>query len=156
MCVNPTVCTLLSLWFVCEMWRTESNTALLPCSSVDLQFNSPTFSIYSLMSFIQSKWNTPLSLWLQTPGAYVRWKQQFNVWVFTVHLVWVVDRDLQAAEYLSFWWMLVHGQLEAVLLTVLAVESGRVVVEVHHTNSDCGHAVVRKPVGSNLCSLDLQ
>lgn len=108
------------------------------------------------MSFIWSKWNTPLSLWLLTLCVCIRWKQQFNAWLLTAHLVRVVDRDLQAAEDLSFRRMLVHGQLEAVLRAVLTVECGRVVVEVHHTNSDRGHAVVRKPVGANLCSLDLQ
>ncbi len=135
-------CVITSFWLVCE-----SNTALLPCSSIDLQFNSLTFSIYSLMSFVWSKWNTPVSLWLITPRV--------PIW-FNAHLVRVVDRDLQAAENLSFRWMFVHDQLEAVLRAVLAVEGGRVVVEVQHTNSDRGHAVVRKPVGSNLCSLDLQ
>lgn len=98
------------------------------------------------MSFIRSKWNTPLSLWLLT----------LCVSSSLPHLVRVVDRDLQAAEDLSFRRMLVHGQLEAALRAVLVVEGRRVVVEVHHTNSDRRHAVVRKPVGSNLCSLDLQ
>lgn len=71
--------------------------------------------------------------------------------VFTAHLVRVVDRYLQAAENLSFRRMLIHGQLKAALLTVLAVECGWMVVKVHHTNSDRGHGVVSKaPVGSNL------
>ncbi len=34
-------CAITSLWLVCE-----SNTA--PCSSIDLQFNSLTFSIYTV------------------------------------------------------------------------------------------------------------
>lgn len=74
-----------------------------------------------------------------------------------VHLVRVVDGDLQASENLSLRQVFVHGQLKPVLWAVLAVECGRVVVQVHHTNTDCGDGVVNYlVVRSNLRSLDLK
>lgn len=38
--------------------------------------------------------------------------------------------------------MLVHGDLKLVLWPVLAVEGGRMVIEVHHTDRDCRNGVL--------------
>lgn len=40
--------------------------------------------------------------------------------------------------------MLVHGDLKLVLRTVLTIEGGRMVIEVHHTDSDCRNIIVRQ------------
>lgn len=52
-------------------------------------------------------------------------------------LVWVVDSDLKASQDLASRRVLVHRDLELALRAVLSVESGRVVVEVHHPDRHC-------------------
>lgn len=39
-----------------------------------------------------------------------------------------------------------HGDLKLVLQPVLAVEGGRVVIEVHHTDRDCRNGVLQQLV----------
>lgn len=63
-----------------------------------------------------------------------------------VHLVGVIDGDLEASENLPCWRVLVHDDLKLVLRTVLAVEGGRMVVEVDYTDRDCRNVVVQQLV----------
>lgn len=80
----------------------------------------------------------------------------FNVDCGLLHLVRVIDRDLQASENLSLRRVFVHGQLKPGLWPALAIEGGWVIVQVQHTNRDCGHSEVSKPaVRPDLWSLDL-
>lgn len=53
------------------------------------------------------------------------------------HLVRVVDGDFQPSENLPLWRMLIHGQLKHALRAVLAVERGRVVVQVNDAYHHC-------------------
>lgn len=71
-----------------------------------------------------------------------RWKCGRQYW--PPHLIGVVDSDFQPPEYLPLRRMLIHGQLKHVLRAVLSVESGGIVVQVHHTDHQCGHPVVHK------------
>lgn len=61
-----------------------------------------------------------------------------------IHLVRVIDGDLEASENLPCRRMLVHDDLKLVLRTILAVEGGRMVVEVYYADGDCRHVVVQQ------------
>lgn len=63
---------------------------------------------------------------------------------WTLHLIWVVDSDFQPPQYLSLWWVLIHGHLKHVLRAVLPIESRWVIVQVHHTDHHSGHPVVHQ------------
>ena len=61
-----------------------------------------------------------------------------------MHLIGVIDSDFQPPEYLSLWWMLIHGQLKHVLWAFLSVECRWVIVQVHHSDHHRSHPVVQE------------
>lgn len=71
------------------------------------------------------------------------------------HLIWVIDSNFQPPEYLPLRWMFVHGQLKHVLWAVLPIESGWIIVEVHHTDHHGGHPIVHEStLRTDFWSLD--
>lgn len=61
-----------------------------------------------------------------------------------IHLIWVVDCDLEASEDLPCGRMLVHGDLKLALRAVLSVKGWRMVVEVHHPDRHRRNVVVQQ------------